>query len=274
MNILSTIIYHLSQPRFRLFKTIYINFKLLPFKVAKKFPIYIYGPVKIHWLEGRAKINSEKIYRGMIKLGRNNEFFCGVDRSSFISIQKGGNIIFNGPCAIANNYILRVSSTGTLVFGAYTFFGGSLRFVCTNRIEIGDYTRIAYESQLVDTNSHFTINSEGIVSRRLGPITIGKYNWIGNRTTISKGTKTKDYTIITSGSLVNKDFTSKEGNNQLLGGMPAKILGVGIKRIFSTHIEKEISDYFKKNPDQPSMKYEKEIEDDMSDIEYWFHKIM
>lgn len=35
-----------------LFKTLYVNFRTLPFKQAIKFPIYIYGRVKFYSLEG------------------------------------------------------------------------------------------------------------------------------------------------------------------------------------------------------------------------------
>lgn len=97
------------------------NFKLLPIKQAIKLPIYIYGPIKFYWLCGKIELRSEKIFSGMIKLGRNNEFFNGTDKSSFILMEKNSKIIFEGPCAIGNNYKIRVTQNAELIFGAYTF---------------------------------------------------------------------------------------------------------------------------------------------------------
>ena len=78
------ILFHLNQPWIRFIKTIYLNFKLLPWNIAVKLPIYLYGPVNLYWLKGKIEIKSNKIYRGMIKLGRNYEYFNGSDGSSFI----------------------------------------------------------------------------------------------------------------------------------------------------------------------------------------------
>lgn len=36
-----------SLPRFRIFKTLYVNFRSLPFRQAVKLPIYVYGRVRI-----------------------------------------------------------------------------------------------------------------------------------------------------------------------------------------------------------------------------------
>ena len=267
--------YHLSQPKLNLVKTLYFNFRLLPFRVAIKFPIYIYGPVKFYWLEGKVEIHSSNIYKGMIKLGRNNEFFNGVDHSAFITIGTGGKLIFEGPCAISNNYKLRIADNAILKFGAYTFLGSSIKFICTNSISIGKYTRCAYESQFVDSNFHFVYNKKTkMTTRRNGPINIGEFNWIGNRTTINKGTFTKNYTIVCAGSLLNKDFSLIQEDYPMLGGTPAKVITSGLKRIFSTKVEDEIVSYFCENETESNYYFEKEFEDNLDSINYWFKNIM
>ena len=274
-SFLDKVIFHLSQPKFNVIKTLFFNFKVLPFKTAVKLPVFIYGPTKFYWLKGKVEIHSQNIYRGMIKLGKNNEFFNGIDYSSFIDMGENARIIFDGPCAISNNYKIRVASNATLHFGAYTFLGSSIKFVCTYFISIGEYSRCAYESQFIDSNFHFVYNEKSKrTARRNGPIQIGSFNWIGNRTTINKGAKTKDYTIICAGSLLNKDFSHFQDEHQMLGGTPAKLLTSGIKRIFSTNIEKEIVSYFKKNETQETYLFNQDLKDDLDDIEYWFKHIM
>lgn len=71
-----------------------------------------------------------------------------------------------------------------------------------------------------------------------------------NRTSITKGSKTKDFSIICAGSLMNKDYTQNEENFIMLGGSPAKVLTSGLKRIFSTEIEKDII-YFSTTTQKP-----------------------
>lgn len=274
-NFIDKVMYQLSQPQLNLVKTLYFNFRLLPFHIAIKLPIYIYGPVKFYWLKGKIEIHYPNIYSGMIKLGRNNEFFNGVDKSAFINIGIGGKLIFEGPCAISNNYKIRIAENATLTLGCYTFFGSAIKFICTNSIYIGQYTRCAYESQIVDSNFHFVYNEKTrTTTRRNGPIYIGAFNWIGNRTTINKGAKTQDYTIVCAGSLLNKDFSLTPENNQMLGGMPAKLITSGLKRIFSTKIEDEVISYFNKNNEKNNYTFNEDFEDNLDSIKYWFKNIM
>lgn len=274
-DLLDKVMYHLSQPKLNLVKTLFFNFRLLPFRIAIRLPIYIYGPVKFYWLQGKVEIHSQSIFRGMIKLGRNNEFFNGVDQSAFITIGKGGKLIFEGPCAISNNYKIRIADNAILTLGAYTFFGSSIKFICTDSITIGKYTRCAYESQFIDSNFHFVYNEKNnMVTRRKGPIYIGDFNWIGNRTTINKGANTQDYTIICAGSLLNKNFSLIQDKHLMLGGTPAKVIASGLKRIFSTKIENEIISYFQMHMTENSYCFEKDFEDNLDSINYWFKNIM
>ena len=87
------------------------------------------------------------------------------------------------------------------------------------------------------------------VARNKAPIIIGKYNWIANKTVIKKNTKIPDYTIVaSSNTLLSKDYT-ENGEFCVLGGIPAKVIAKGIRRIYNYKAEAEINDYFKHNPD-------------------------
>lgn len=275
INLFDALMFHNSKPWLKILPTLFLNFRCLPFKQAIKLPICIYGKVSLYWVQGKIEIKSDNIYGGMIKLGCNNEFFNGSNGSAFIYLQKKSKIIFNGPCAISNNYSLRVASGATLEFGAYTFFGSSVKFICTDSIKIGDYTRCAYESQLVDTNSHFVFNENNKkVARKNGHIEIGAFNWIGNRTTMTKGVRTKNATIVCANSTLNKDYTKLEDENQMLGGTPAKLITSGLRRIFSIDIDKKIEEYFSKNVGEEFYEYSDPFIDRYDDIEYWFKNIM
>ena len=275
MNLLSILIFHLSSPRFRIIKTLYVNFKLLPFKVAIKLPIYIYGKCTLYWVEGKAEIVSDHIYSGMIKLGKNSEYFNGQDNSAFLYLSKQSKIIFNGPCSIGNNFKIRVATDAILEFGEYTFFGSSIKIVCSNKIRIGRFTRIAFESQIIDDSFHYVYNeSTGSVTNRFGSIILGEYNWVGNRVSISKNTQTKAFTIICANSYLSKDYTKTENEKLMLGGIPAKEIGAGYRRIFSVEIEKEISNIFSREKSRNTILYKKTFEDEYDSIINWFHDVM
>lgn len=82
-----------------------------------------------------------------------------------------------------------------------------------------------------------------IENANINPLTkevvIGDHVWIGNRTTISRGTVLPDDSIVASNSLVNKDYSS-EGSFCMFAGMPAKVVKRNIKRIWNEREESDI----------------------------------
>ncbi len=257
----------LSQPRLRLFRTIYFNFRLLPWSQAIKLPVFLYGPVRFYWLTGSVEIKAP-VKRGMIKLGQNFEFFNAPDSNTFILLL--GKLIFHGPCKIANNYKLRVSKDGVLHLGKYTSFGSGLRIVCVKSIIIEDYSRFAFDSSFIDSDFHFLLDRNiNAVQQRDKAIYIGKYNWGGNTVSYNKGTITQDYTTIASKSLLNKDYRNPEAKEIMLAGSPCKIVREDIRRIFSLKIETELYSYFKNN-ESASLYEMTELSDETESLEKKF----
>lgn len=257
-----------SSPHLNLFATIYINFRLLPFSQACKFPIYIYGTIKFVQLQGLCVFQNCKIIRGMIKIGRHNDYYT-VPGKNTLFIQNGV-LIFHGYCNISSGILIKLIN-GKLSIGDKVWFGNSVTIDCSHEIFIGDGCSITFNCLLSDSNHHYVVDENGKVKRKEGKIFLGRYNWVGNNSKIMKGTSTTDGTIITHGSLVNKDFlfTTPPHENSLhlpmaensfiLAGIPAKIIGYGSCRIFDSKIEKKIDDYFKQNPQQITFKFEKSL---------------
>lgn len=251
-RILGSLESRLSQPRLSLWRTVYINLRTLPFRTAIKLPIFIYGKVRLFMLNGQIILATEDIKRGMIKIGRNTDSFSLFDHSGFISLgSKNSRIIFDGPASISLNSKIRVPA-GTLHFGEYVYIGASNRIICNGEyIKIGRYTRIAFESTIMNSGFHhvYNENKQNIV-KTTRPITIGEFCWIGNRSSITAGAKLKDYSIVCSNSLINKDFSYTDGENQMLGGAPAKLIGMGFHRVFSPILEEKIERWFKEHPSE------------------------
>ena len=78
-----------------------------------------------------------------------------------------------------------------------------------------------------------------------GKITIGNDVWIASSVTILSGVTIGDGAIIAAGSIVVRDVPPYA----LYGGIPAKVIAKGIRRIYNYKAEAEINDYFKHNPD-------------------------
>ena len=237
-----------------LFKTLYVNFRTLPFKQAIKFPIYIYGRVKFYSLEGDIVIQG-RITRGMIKLGYKQGLFSAPKGSAMILLASGTKLIFNGPCMFDFDYAIRITEKGVVNIGGYIGFGSDTKIYCEESITIGDYCRVPFGTCFMYTNYHYSINTmTGKIHRKSAPVHIGRYNWIGNTSTIMKGTQTPDGAIIASKSFLNKDYVNL-GNgkeNIVLAGAPAKIVQNDCTRIISLEIERSVNDWFMTHLDQIS----------------------
>ena len=96
----------------------------------------------------------------------------------------------------------------------------------------------------MDTNFHYVKDiSTGKVNKRTAPIVLGANNWIGNRSSVMKGTHTNNYFILASNSMVNRDYTQTVPPFSLMVGSPAKLLRGNVCRVLDKE-EREISKLF------------------------------
>lgn len=233
-----------SLKKVNLIKTLYINFRVLPFYQALKFPIYIYGKWDLRYLGGNVIINTP-IKRGMIKFGVNLAGYVIADKGSIL-MHEGARFIFNGQANICQGSSIVIHRNAMFELGDCVNIGDNVKIICYCRIFIGCKTGITWESQVTDFNFHFIENmNRKEIFNLLRPIEIGEYCWIGNRTTIMPGTKLPNRTIVASNSLLNKDYTLIGIEPySLLGGIPAKLLKKGVKRIYSKENEQLLMNYF------------------------------
>lgn len=257
MDILNKIFSKLEYWKYKryvnIMATIYLNLRTLPFKQALKLPLFVYGKVTFASLRGRIIFDCPHVKRGMVKMGRHQDDYILHSKRQLLRLDKDGSIVIKGYCSIASDFLFKIT-TGTLVLGDRVWIGQGVCIDCNERIEIGDCTSITYSTVLSDSNHHFVIDANKVVRRMSKPIALGKYNWIGNNSIIDKGSVTTDYSIVTHGSLLNKNYRILSGTEDslLLAGTPAKILNKGLRRIFESTNEKELKKYFKTNIDKDS----------------------
>lgn len=230
-----------DQP-LNIIKTIYVNYRALPIKQAIYLPIYIYRGVKIYKL-GKIIINTPNLKRGMISIGRIT--YKSQGEGKLLNL---GLIEFRGATTIGGGFI--IENLGTIIFKGNDRLGEGVTLLIRDKLEIGKYSTLGFRCFLMDSDDHFTINCNTLeIGRNKKPIIIGRRNWIANSTYIKKGTITPDYTIVASAnSLLSKDYSGIEPYS-VLGGIPAKKIGSGIRRIYNFKEEARINKYFIDNPD-------------------------
>ncbi len=223
--------------------TLYINLKYFKFKDAIKLPILIYGPCSLCNLGGRIKI-TEPLYKGMVKIGVTEPVRSYANRT-VIDI-KDGTVIFGKEVVLRRGLGLCLCRGAKVTFKNKSYIGDNCTIIALKEVEIGNNTRFANDIKVLDSDLHFTVNTETrVVKKNEASIIIGDNNWIGAFTTIKKGTHTPKGTIVAGpNAMLGKDYTKTIPENSLIAGSPAKLLVENIRRITDYKVEAELQQYF------------------------------
>lgn len=222
-------------------KTIYLNFKTQRIKDAVRFPILVYGRLRIMSLLGQIEIHGP-IRPGLIQIGKDIDGFPQTFLP--VSFYLDGRLVFKGPCIISGGTNITVWR-GVLTFGRYCMLGSGSVIKCFERIDVGDMTRITTNCIVMDTNVHFIkdINT-GRVVKPYHAIEIGRNCWINANTSIAKGTIIPDYCIVARNSFLSTDYSKVCGPHSLLAGSPAKLKLNAVQRVFSYEEERVLLERF------------------------------
>lgn len=238
----------LSVNWFNPIATMYFNLRCLPFKEAIKFPIAIYGRPKFLELSGRVR------FLCPIKLGLIKVNCYHSDAPSYqgnqTEILLRGTIIFKGIGQIDTGTKIYVGQNAILELGNKFKITDCCNVGCSKYIKLDDYCRVAHRCQILDSNYHFLANlNKDTIPPIIKPIVIGKHVWIGNSTTITCGAKIPDGTVVASNSMVNKDMTDIP-EYSMIGGIPAKLIGSGFRRVEDVKLNKELYHYYSTEPEE------------------------
>ena len=228
-----------GRPRLSIWRTLYANLRLLPFKQALHFPVRIYGRVMLTNLNGRIEITAH---------AKNVRLDIGRNIAGYVNTAPGRLYIADGATLRVGNEVkfsqgsnVCICKGACLEVGEYSTLGDNAKIICYRHIKIGKHSGLTWETQTTDFNSHFI---EDCNTNQIYPIVkevaIGDYCWIGNRTTVMPGTKLPDRGIVTSNSLLNKDYTSSIPSYSLIGGIPAKLLRTNVRRIYELDRERDL----------------------------------
>lgn len=202
-------------------KTIWFNFKALPFKQAVRIPFILSYNVKIRKV-GRIEL-TDQVHPGMVSIGV-VKISAYSSNSNPTYISNNGTLKIKGNIKIHPGVKMYVNPNACLDLGKRVNIGFDSKIICYKSIRIGDDFRMSWEGQIFDTDFHFLYNIEKDKHYpRIKPVYIGDDVFIGNRCTIGKGTVIPRGSVVSCVSKVSGDFT-EEGEHLLLSGNPAKVI--------------------------------------------------
>lgn len=248
MNQFSKVLDFIVNYDLNVIKTIAFNLRVFGFKKGCRMPVFLFGSVDIQNCR-RGSIVLSSYSTCCVKIGGGINCVLHGSRPLMKSVINIKGKVFIGKHVIfGNGIILSVAEFGQLKIGDYVVLNVKNKIYCEREIAIGDSTRFSWESQLFDTNFHYT-EKGGVIKYKNAPINIGHHVWIGNRVTISKGVSIPSRCIVSSNSFVNKTF-SKIEERSLIGGIPAKYICSDIERIHDFGLEFWLDNYFQSTKEE------------------------
>ena len=188
-------------------------------EVAKELPVYVGKKVDINEIH-KGSIEFQKgveIRKGMVSLGIClHPMISNKGLTTLLRITQYGKLILGADIKIYSGCSIIVTYEGVLNIGNDFLMNQKSRLYCANSVNIENHVRIGWETQIYDSNFHFTYDGvNNLIGNALGSVRLGNNVWIGNRCTIAKGALLPDYTIIGSNSLVSKKLENDFGGGHL-----------------------------------------------------------
>lgn len=203
---------------FNWIKTIYFNFRYLPFRQAVYLPIWITTNFKVMKLK-RGQIVLDFPYR--------KNFFLGDCGSVGLQEMKGGiymeedaKLILNAMCVIGQGTTLRCDKNAVIELGRNFYCNKNCHLRSAEKIKIGDECSLGWNVQ-INTDDGHAILHDGKEVGRIGSIEIGNHVWVTSNTIVTKNVKIADGCIVAQGAVVTKSITELKS---LIAGIPAKVI--------------------------------------------------
>lgn len=216
--------------------TMWLNFRSFPLRQAWRLPVWVYGWPRLECLSGYMRIASGvKVRSGMVRF---NFTRTGAPNSgaTTASLMNCGTITFGGRCRITSAACIRTIQDSELYLGDESLICEEANISCFGSVHIGHRSWVVHRAQVLESNNHFVADlNSGTVAPHHRPIFIGDDCWVCNSSTIAGGAVLPNGTIVASHSLVNADFSSAP-ENPTLGGVPAKVIGSGKRRVDSPEL--------------------------------------
>lgn len=193
-------------PSAGLFKSLWFNFRYLPFKDAINLPFVLSRYVKIEYCyKGFCEFVDGGGKSGIrIGLGDRN---VNYDKPSILNIR--GKLIIKGRGfhLFSQGLELVIKQGAVMEVGDEFGVSDSARITVAKSLIIGDYNMWSYDNVIMDTDSHSIEDMDGNLLNPNQGVKFGNHVWLGCRNIVLKGTEIADGVVIASGSVINKSIT-------------------------------------------------------------------
>lgn len=219
---------HIHPSFFELFlsfpKSIFFNFKILPFKKAIRIPIFVSYRTKLVGVNKKSFIVNfnDKPRFGSCRLGlTGSESGHLISKKSLVLIRNGGKITINGIFGFSRGVYLHCDN-GTISFGNNFKANYNAHISCEHSsISFGDDCSLGWDCTFKTCDGHhIIIDDKEIIN--YGPISIGDHCWICSKSSILKNGFLGNDCVLAYNSVLNKKI-SNEGH-LLYAGQPAHIV--------------------------------------------------
>ena len=213
--------YVLAFPR-----SVWLNFRLLPYRQACRLPLLVSHRTKIHNLSGHIVLHADRLRVGLVKIG-----FSTCQQTDFRyhrpSLNIRGTLHILGECTVGAGASIEVSENGVLTLGDHFNLGPSSLIVCNYQITFDDHVQTSWCCTLMDTDQHRLFGSDGNWCNPDRPIQVAHHVWLGCHVVVTKGTVLPPHTTVGAMSCLHGVF---EEEHTVIGGNPAKVLRRGVTR--------------------------------------------
>ena len=207
-------------------KTIYFNFRCLPFNKAVRLPFYVHYRTRLTSIckDSIRIAQNAALHTFMIKLG--NKGSVGIIENRYNSICiNDGILLFEGSAAFGIGFSIRADCGGKVTIGKGFNSNRNLFLSCTKQVTIGNDVLFGWNVSVRDSDGH-TLIYDDTNQPTLAPVFIGNHVWVCAESHILKGTTIGNDCVVGYASLLSKGSSE---NNVLWAGHPAKMIRQNIK---------------------------------------------
>lgn len=200
-------------------KTLYFNFYYLPFEKAIKLPLYVSHTIKIKNMGKRGSLYLNEVKRGIVKIGvSKGSYSLGIGQTGWWNIDSSARVVFKGSANMARGVNIEVSPNAVLEIGNQFFCNANTIISSNKHIKFGDDILIGWNCVFIDGDGHQIVDLDENLLNVSRKIEIGNHVWFASYSSVLKGSKVPDNTIVAFKANVSGKF---ETGNSILGGNPA-----------------------------------------------------
>lgn len=200
--------------------SIYINFRYLPFRTAKKLPMLFYWKTKVKIINGSSIKFTDTPNRFTFRFGVDESFSLPSNDKNIFYLNKSNiELSSEGLIEIRKGSIISLNHANVYV-GKNFYANNNFFLESFKEILIGDNSMFGYEVSIRDSDGHIF---NGMRESSSSEINIGKEVWIGAKSTILKGSTIKNGVVVGYGSLTTKRSNHHE-EKDCIAGHPAKVI--------------------------------------------------